>query len=297
MQNNITIVSFVYNEEKNIDAWLSQLKPHVNDIVIFDLESTDNTFELCKKYTDKIYRRPYLLCGDSYKIELHSMCKSDWILWTYPDERFSEAFLSALPKLLSSDKWNSYSLMRHEYLDDVRVCYKSGDRILAFGTPESPNYQCRLHKNDNRIFYTELVHFEIAGDYTICPLPPEYYMEHLKSSSSQEFDNIRLYLLYKQLIWKYENTVIQPYKKYIDSYKQIIKDSEAKNLSGERLIHLSEEFWWVYKKYANTKRITKDEFKHITGVTYEQFLESNKHDVNANFIIPENIIDPILQNK
>ena len=68
---SISLCSFVFNEEKNIDNWLFPLKPFVSEILIFDLESTDNTFELCKKYTDKVYRRPYLLCGDYYKQELH----------------------------------------------------------------------------------------------------------------------------------------------------------------------------------------------------------------------------------
>lgn len=295
--NDISVLSFVYQEAENIDAWLGHLKPHVKEIIIFDLESTDNTFELCKKYTDKVYKVPYLLCGDSYKIELHSRAKGSWLLWTYPDERFSESFLNVLPKLTSNDKWNAYSIMRHEYLDGIRACYKDGERIIAFGTPENPNYQCRLHKNDGRIFYTELVHFEIAGTYNNCPLPPEYNMAHLKSSSSQEFDNIRLYLLYKELIWKYGNTTTQPYKQYIDSYKKIVHDSEAKNLSGERKIHLSEEFWHVWKMYAHTQRITLDEFKAYIGLSYEEFLHKNKYDQNAQFIIPDSIVDPILQNK
>lgn len=294
---SISLCSFVFNEEKNIDNWLFPLKPFVSEILIFDLESTDNTFELCKKYTDKVYRRPYLLCGDYYKQELHYMAKGDWLLWLYPDERLCEASLNILSKLCAQDKWNVYSFMRHEYMDGILVRINQNERTVAFGTSELPNYQGRLHKNDGKIVYSELVHAEFDGSIVNCALPPEYYMEHWKTSGDQEFDNIRLYILYKQSILKFRNTQVQPYKRYLDSYRKIIHDSEVKNLSGERKIHLSEEFWWEWNKYIDTSRISLDEFKSIVGVSYEEFLKCGKEEQNRFVVVDKNLIDEKIRVK
>lgn len=293
MESKISVLSFIYNEEKNIDRWLTSLKPYAYEIIIFDLESTDNSFELCRKYTDKVYKRPYLLCGDEYKQELHFMAKGDALLWTYPDELFPESTLNVFDKLLKSENWNAFSFMRHEYMDGVRVCFKQGEKILAFGTPESPNYQCRLHKNDGKIFYTGLVHFELDGDYNACNLPPEYNFEHWKESTAQEFDNIRLYILYKASIFRYGDTAIEPYKRYIDSYRKIVRDSEKANLSGVRKISLAEEFWWDWRRYATMNRLTLDEFKTIVGISYEDFVNRNSEE-KSRIIVPNNIIDSAL---
>ena len=295
--SSISVVSFVYNEEINIDKWLSNLKPYVDEILIFDLESTDDTYELCKKYTDKVYKRPYLLCGDYYKQELHYLTKSNWVLWSYPDERFNELLLKSFEKLIQHDRWNAYAFMRHEYMDGIRICFKQDDKTIAFGTPESPNYQNRLHKNDGHIFYTEFVHAELHGDYKFCGMPPEYYIEHFKTSRDQEFDNIRLYCVYKESIWKFRNTLVSDYKKYIDSYRKIIFDSEKMNLSGQRKIHLAEEFWWEWDKYIDMKRITLEEFKAITGVEYFDFLENVHNGRDRKIIIDNGVIDEKLRVK
>ena len=293
---NISLVSFIYNEEQNISNWLSNIKDYVSEIIIFDLESTDNTFELCKQFTDKVYKRPYLICGDSYKQELQYLSKSDWLLWLYPDERLSESTLKIFDKITGADRWNAYSFMRHEYLDDIRVCFQEANskRILAFGTPECPNYQCRLHKNDGRIYYTEFVHSEIHGEYNICNMPPEFYIEHFKTSKDQEFDNIRLYVWYKFLIWKYGNTQIPDYKKYVDSYRTIIRDSEKANLAGTRQISLAEEFWWIWRKYASFKRISLDEFKNMFGLDYSSFLDRKNTAESDKFTIDSSVVDSIL---
>lgn len=295
MENDISVLSFVYNEENNIADWINNLKPYVKEIIIFDLESTDKTYEICKSLVDTVYIRPHLICGDSYKQELQYLSKGAWLLWSYPDERLTESTSKVLDKLLKQDRWNAYAFMRHEYMDDVRVCFQDRNKkIVAFGTPDCPNYQCRLHRNDGKIFYTEMVHAEIHGNYQICNLPPEYAIEHYKTSSGQEFDNQRLYIYYKFLVWKYAGTKLDPYKKYVDSYLQIIKDSESANLSGNRKVSYSEEFWWNWKKYAHMKRISLEEFKQTIGISYEEFINSNKYDFEAKIIIEPDIVDPIL---
>lgn len=289
-EQRISALSFVFNEEKHIEASLEALRPYVDELIIVDLESTDRTNEIACKYADRVFIKPWALCGDGYKEFLHYQATGDWLLWWYPDELFPKKTAEALKKIIKSDKYDAYAFMRHEYMDGVRLNQTPG---VAHGTKESPNYQNRLHRNNGKIFYTGLVHAEAHGLFHTCPMPPEYFMEHHKESTGQEYDNFRLYVFYKYLVWLYGDTKSEPYKEYVDSYRKIIHDSEVKNISGERGISLAEEFWQDWRKYADMDRITLAEFKKITGVEYADYLATQKTP-DKNFIIDRAVVDEAL---
>lgn len=274
----VSAVSFVYNEEQDIKESLSNIAPFVDEIRIVDMSSTDNTAEICYSFTKEIYRMPHLICGDFYKQFLAYTAKSDWLLWFYPDERFSPAFLESMNKFTDDDRFDAYALMRQEYRDDIR--------LMPHGTNQSPNYQNRLHRRGHGIYYTELVHAELHGRFKPFYLPEEYFMEHRKKNVEQEFDNWRTYTEMKFLCAKYRHTIVQPYKTFVDSYRKIIHDSEVKNISGERLIHPAEEFFWIWPKFRNHKRITIQEFEQEFGMSYHTFGEKNNlwNHVNADAV-------------
>ena len=213
--------------------------------------------------------------------------KSSKISFLDPDELFPKKTAEVLKKIVTSDKYDAYAFMRHEYMDGIRLNEREG---VAHGTPASPNYQNRLHRKCDKIYQTGLVHFEVGGSFNCCPMPPEYYFEHRKETSDQTFDNVRSYVWYKYLIWLYGDTKVDPYNRYIASYRQIVHDSEVKNLSGEREIHLAEEFWYDWRKYADMERITLAEFKKITGIEYADYLSGQKAP-DKNFILNRTVVD------
>lgn len=237
----ISALSFVYNEEVHIEESLKALRPHVDEILIVDLESTDKTNEIATRYADAMYIKPWLICGDGYKEFLREKSSGDWLLWFFPDELFPEKTAKALKEIVNMEEYTAFSFMRQEYMDGVR--------LMPHGTKESPNYQNRLHKKCDEIFYTELVHAELHGEFKCCPMPPEFFIEHHKTSKDQEFDNIRLYIWYKYLVWKYGDTKVYPYAEYVASYRKIIRDSESKNTTGDRRIHPGEEEWWRWRDF------------------------------------------------
>lgn len=248
----ISAVSFVYNEREDIKDALANIRPFVDEILIVDMDSQDGTTEAAYEFTKEIYRMPHLPCGDQYKQFLAYTAKGDWLLWFYPDERFSQAFLESMRKFTETESYDAYAVMRHEYRD--------GTRLMPHGTIDSPNYQNRLHRKGRGIFYTELVHAELHGRFKTCQLPPEYYMEHRKKDVEQEHDNWRTYVEMKHLLWKYRDTKVEPYKMYCDSYRQIIRESEVKNNDGSRLRHPAEEIWWEWWNHRDGRRMTAEEW-------------------------------------
>jgi glycosyltransferase involved in cell wall biosynthesis len=256
----ISLVSFVYNEAENMREFMENVAPHMDEVLIVDMDSTDQTLEIAYEYTKKIFRKPHLICGDSYKEFLVNRAKGDWVLWAYPDERFNPKFLQEMHKLAESTSHDAYAIMRHEYRDGVR--------LMPHGTTQSPNYQNRLHRKCDNIFYTDLVHAELHGHYRVCPLPDDYFMEHRKKDVEQEFDNWRTYVEMKHLLWKYRESQIEPYKTYCNSYRQIVKDSEAKNADGSRVRHPAEEIWWRWWDFKNNARgsVSEIELKRLMGI-------------------------------
>ena len=237
----ISALSFVFNEEGCIEKSLQALRPYVDEIIIVDLESTDGTKHIASNYADKLFSRPWQICGDENKMFLREQSSGDWLLWFYPDEVWPPFSAEALKKIVKTEGFDAFSFMRQEYMDGIR--------LMPHGTPQSPNYQNRLHRKCDKIFYTGLVHAELHGSFKACPMPPEYYFEHHKTSKAQEFDNVRLYIWYKYLVWKYGDTHVEPYRTYVASYRKIIADSEAKIATGERRKHPAEEEWWRWRDF------------------------------------------------
>lgn len=287
MSAPVSVLSWIHNEERHMEDWLRPLSKYVSEIVLIDVGSTDKTVEIARKYTQHIYRRPFLLCGDSYRTELLGIATQPWVLWTYPDERWPEKTLDKVEKLISMDRWNSFSFMRHEYIGDVRVQFEKDGQIIAHGTPESPNWQTRLFKRGIGIFWTELVHAEYHGPASVCTCPPDLYFEHRKSADDQDFDNWRTYTWAKSLLWRYRGTDVEPYKTYTSSYSKMVRDSERLNLEGRRSLHMAEEYWQEWWKYKDESRVTLEEFEKRSGMSYREFMERYSLCPSVDVVVAE----------
>ena len=87
MRDKITACLTVGNEEPNIERCLESLK-WVDEIVVVDSFSTDRTAEICRRYTDRVYKHEFL--GYVKQKELiKGMASNPWILFVDADEQVS----------------------------------------------------------------------------------------------------------------------------------------------------------------------------------------------------------------
>lgn len=97
----ISVVLGVFNEESNIKRCLESVK-WADEIVIVDDGSTDNTVEIAKKYTDKIYRHKsegYVEPTRNFGIE---KAQGDWILLLDADEEIPPELAVKLQQIAKS---------------------------------------------------------------------------------------------------------------------------------------------------------------------------------------------------
>ncbi|MDE5995713.1 MAG: glycosyltransferase family 2 protein, partial [Eubacterium sp.] len=86
----ISLCMIVKNEEKVLARCLESIKNAVDEIIIADTGSTDNTKEIAKKYTDKIYDFEWV--DDFSKARNFSFSKAskDYIMWLDADDIISK---------------------------------------------------------------------------------------------------------------------------------------------------------------------------------------------------------------
>jgi glycosyltransferase involved in cell wall biosynthesis/2-polyprenyl-3-methyl-5-hydroxy-6-metoxy-1,4-benzoquinol methylase len=96
----VSVIVHTRNEEHNIEQCLECLKGWAGEIIVMDMESTDRTVEIARRYTDKIYTHPLIRDFDAARNVSAQHASYDWILYVDADERVPEALADALRDML-----------------------------------------------------------------------------------------------------------------------------------------------------------------------------------------------------
>ena len=87
MNNKISACLVVYNEEKVIERCLKSIFGLVDEIIIVhDGECIDQTLEIAKKYTDKIFIKEHIGIAEEHRVFALEQSTGDWILQIDADE-------------------------------------------------------------------------------------------------------------------------------------------------------------------------------------------------------------------
>ena len=138
----LTVVILTKNSSDTIEQCLESVK-WCKDIVIVDSFSTDNTSEICKKFTDKIHQNTYTCYGNQLNWALRKI-ESEWILVVDSDEEVSEKLQDEIKNLF--EKGNPS-------LDGYYISRKSkflGKWIYHSGW--YPDYVLRLFKREKTYY-------------------------------------------------------------------------------------------------------------------------------------------------
>ncbi len=129
IQNKISAVIITGNEENNINECLNSVK-WADEIIVVDSESTDNTVEIAKKFTDKVFIHKWEGYA-SQKTYAISLAKNAWILSLDADERVPETLAK---EILETDlsAHNGYYIKRDNFFVGklIRGCGWGNDMQL-----------------------------------------------------------------------------------------------------------------------------------------------------------------------
>ena len=143
----ISLCMIVKNEEKVLARCLDSVNDLVDEIIIVDTGSTDNTLEIARSYTDKIFSFEWV---DNFSVARNfsfSKANMEYILWLDADDVLLEEDRKRFKQLKSNIGMKT---------DIVMMKYIAG--FDDYGTPALSYYRERLLKRSNGYRWHEPVH-------------------------------------------------------------------------------------------------------------------------------------------
>ena len=239
----------VKNESNNIEKCINSFKDIVNEIIVVDTGSTDNTVELAKNLGARVLFMEWqndFAAPRNYAIE---NATGDWIIFLDADEYFEEGsskkIIHTLQLLNDQSVYNSVSCKMY-HLDSENGTVKGQNVVIrAFKRKSSIRYKNNIHENlldDNKslnsLYYNNIVVYHTG--YATSKMASKYQrnIDLLESVvSKNEANTMTYYYLCSSYngIKKFEKSVL-----YAD------KTFEEENRSGFRVPDI-----YRYKVYAS----------------------------------------------
>lgn len=161
----------VKNEEKFLAQCLDSIKDVVDEIIIVDTGSTDNTVEIAKQYTDKVYFHEWQNSFSEARNYSLQFATCDWILQIDADEELEQEDIPMLYKALkAADK-----------KEDVNAIFVALYNELSSG--ESKHYFQRIFRR-GKAHYEGIVHNQLI--YEGKAMATEIKFRHYGYNLSQE---------------------------------------------------------------------------------------------------------------
>ena len=194
----------VCNEHKEVNKLLTFLFEHKRKedqvVVQMDTAATPEVWDACERF-ESIPASEYKLLSfnlnknfASYKNNLNKNCDGDWIFQIDADEVPNEYLLEALPFILEANgdteafwvpRVNTVSGITDEHIT------KWGWRVSEDGWVNFPDWQMRIYRNTENIYWVKPVHEQLKGYTKFANLPAEekFALYHPKDIGRQEKQN------------------------------------------------------------------------------------------------------------
>ncbi len=148
----LSVTMIIKNESQDLAQCLETVKGWVDEIVILDSGSSDNTKEIALQYEAKFYENTDWQGFGKQRQLAQQYVTSDYVLWLDADERVTPELKQSIQQAVSSDEKNTvYQIGR---LSEV-----FGRQIRHSGW--YPDYVVRLYRTDFAQYGDELVHEKV----------------------------------------------------------------------------------------------------------------------------------------
>lgn len=147
----ISAVIITFNEEQNIRRCLESLQGIVDEIVVVDSHSTDNTEDICSEFNVQFYERDFAGYSDTKNWGIEQ-CKHPFILSLDADEALDDELKKSILDLKPNLERKAYVMSRKNFI---------GDKWLKYGG-WYPDKKVRLFHKDAAQWDGKAVHESVA---------------------------------------------------------------------------------------------------------------------------------------
>ncbi|MGD9188099.1 MAG: glycosyltransferase family 2 protein [Desulfobacteraceae bacterium] len=190
-QTKISATVITKNESDNLAECLESLS-WVDEIVIVDSGSTDDTVEIAKKYTDKVYVERWRGQG-AQKNRAVELARGPWILSIDADERVPSRLAAQIRKAIADNPTCVFSVRRKNMYQDrwVRHC------------GWWPDWVVRVFRKDQARFSDHIIHESIQTKLPARKFPQA--IVHHSFKSPQDFLNRAAWYAHHKAIEMHRN--------------------------------------------------------------------------------------------
>ncbi len=150
--SGITLATFVKDEENCIAHMIESVKRHVDEIVVVDTGSTDNTISICRDFGARIYEVGFTDFGKIRTLAAH-LAKKEWVLMLDADETLTCNI--CLRSHLDLTTQEAIAIPRKRWLD---LEMTKQTELEAY-----PDWQVRLFKNNPNYVWKRELHEYFDG--------------------------------------------------------------------------------------------------------------------------------------
>jgi len=257
-KNEISLIMMVKNEADDIIPCLENIAPLVDEIIITDTGSTDNTVALIEEFAQrciaevKIYSYPWEDNYSSPRNFAKQKATKDWIIMMDADERFQTSDLNGIFNLTENEDIDVVVFNVMNYLEEYKPNSKTKPKV-------APTQNARLYRNQQRFYYTGIVHETIDDSLVVArrngkvsAVMAKELLHHygFVKNKGKLTDKLAYYeKLNNKQIEVTEDTDPRPYLNLALHYLQEDKRTEAVQALHKSL-ELRPDFWIAHQQLA-----------------------------------------------
>lgn len=159
----LAVALIVKNEAKNLKACLETVKDWVDEIVILDSGSNDETEQVARQYTNKFFVNEEWPGFGPQRRLAQSYVESDFVLWLDADERVTPELKQSIETTLLAPQENTaYTISRLSWVFGryIRHCGWYPDRVVRL-------YPTKLTQYDDALVHEKV---ELSKEIAVKPL-------------------------------------------------------------------------------------------------------------------------------
>jgi glycosyltransferase involved in cell wall biosynthesis len=149
----LSVVVLTKNEKNNIAACLESVK-WADEIIVVDDESTDQTLEIARRYTDRVFIKRMDVEG-KHRNWAYRQAKNEWVLSLDADEQVSQDLKREIADALKSNtEYVAFSIPLRNYIGSHWVRYGGwypAGKVRLFKKDKFEYEEAEVHP---RVFYT-----------------------------------------------------------------------------------------------------------------------------------------------
>ncbi len=175
-KSKLSVCVLALNEADKLKSCLESVKKLADEIIVgIDDQTSDDSFKVAKKYTDKVFVLKHVRLFHVNKQKVVDKATQPWILWLDADEKLEPGLVTEIKAKIKTKDSNGYYIPRKNYIFNKWVRYSGW----------YPDYQLRLWQKGKVIWPCVSIHEDPMAEGATANL--KGHLIHLNYTSVDQY--------------------------------------------------------------------------------------------------------------